>query len=94
MLLESYRRKNDVWLASCTRVDPITARSIEIATDRAAAALRAGLLLSSVEAMLMAGPEARCRETLFSIACAVARENAADQDEILGALERRFKSMR
>ena len=94
MLLNPFRRKHDVWLATRTRLEPATLRSIEIATARAAVALRSGHLLSSLEAMLLAGPEARHRDTLYSIARATARDYAGDQDEILRALERRFKGMR
>lgn len=94
MLLHPYRRKYDVWLASGSRVDSATAHGVELATNRAASALRAGNLLSSTEAMLMAGPEVRSRDTLYSIARATALECGGDEDEILIALERRFKALR
>jgi hypothetical protein len=94
MLLHPYRQKHDVWLAARSQNDSATAHGIEIATNRAATALRAGNLLSSHEAMLMAGPEVRARETLFSIARATAFADGGDEDAILVALERRFKALR
>lgn len=93
MLLNPYRRKYDVWLAARGQGDTATAEGIEIATDRAASALRMGNLLSSQEAKLMAGPEARARETLYSIAHATAFACGGDEDAILVALERRFKAL-
>ncbi len=94
MFLNPFRCKDDVRLATSTRQDSATARGIEIATARAATALRGGRLLSSLEARLLAGPEARSRDTLFSIAQATARDYRADEDEILIALERRFKGLK
>jgi hypothetical protein len=94
MFLNPFRQKHSVWEASCKRLDPATARGIEIATARAAAAMRGGRLLSSLEARLLAGAEARSCDTLYSIARSTARDYAADEDEILLALERRFKGLK
>jgi hypothetical protein len=94
MLILPHRRKQDIWQAAAPRLDPASARSVEVATARAGAAMRAGNLLSSLEALLMAGPEARRRETLYSIAQATTRELGGDADEVLAVLERRFRGWR
>jgi hypothetical protein len=94
MFILPYRRKQDIWLTASPRLDAATTRCVEVATARAATAMRAGNLLSSYEAMLMAGPEARRRETLYSIARATAGEIGGDLEELLGVLERRFRGWR
>lgn len=73
--------------------DHTTLLAIESALLRADRALSGGRLLSSGEAMAIAGPEARTKETLFSIARAVAWEMHADQDRVLGALEEHFPDL-
>jgi len=74
-------------------VDEKTARAIEQAIAKAEQALYAGKLLSPGEAMAIAGPEARRKETLFSIACSVAWATDADQEHILAALEGHFPDL-
>jgi len=75
------------------RSDPTMQHAIGLADARAEAALRAGRLLSPGEALALAGPEARRDETLFSIACAVARETGCDQGEILCWLGTKFPDL-
>ena len=65
-------------------------RASDIAIARAEQALHEGRLLSPDEAMVLAGPEARKDETLYSIARAVAWETDCDLDEILCRLGERF----
>ena len=74
-------------------VDEVDERDRVVATVTRAA-MRAGNLLSSYEALLMAGPEARRRETLYSIAQATTGECGGDADEVLAVLERRFRGWR
>ncbi len=80
--------------ATVPRPSPATQRCIEIATARAVQAMQTGALLTSREALLMAGPEARRRDTLFSLAQRIAGEEGGDADCILDALERRFRGWR
>lgn len=80
--------------ATVPRLSPATVRCIDLATARTAAAMQAGALLTSREALLMAGPEARRRDTLFSIAQRTGIEEGGDPDTILEALERRFRGWR
>ena len=65
-------------------------QAIATAVTRVEQALRSGRLLTPFEAMALAGPEARSKETLFSIARAVAWTTNTDQDEILTELGERF----
>lgn len=67
-----------------------TRHSIDLALKRAAKALAEGRLMSPADAMAAALGEAREKETLFSIARAVAWETGADQDEILCRLGERY----
>lgn len=80
--------------AAIPRLSPATLRCIEIATARTARAMQAGTLLTSREALLMAGPEARRRDTLYSLAQRTAIEEGGDPDYVLEALERRFRGWR
>jgi hypothetical protein len=66
------------------------ANAIAIAVAQTERAQHTGRLLTPFEAMALAGPEARSKETLFSIARAVAWSTNIDQDEILTALGERF----
>ncbi len=75
------------------RHTPETEQAISLAFRRAEAALGAGRLISPAEAMALAGPAARTKETLFSIARDVAGETQTDQDEILSELNRRFPDL-
>jgi hypothetical protein len=70
-----------------------TLHAVKIALERAAQALQEGRLLSPMEAMALAGPEARKDETLFSIARAVAWETGTDQAEILCRLGERYPDL-
>lgn len=80
--------------ATAPRLSPATRRCIDLATARAVAAMQTGALLTSREALLMAGPEARRRDTLYSIAQRTGSEEGGDPDYILEALERRFRGWR
>jgi hypothetical protein len=80
--------------ASHPRLSPATLRCIDLATARTVQAMQTGALLTSREALLMAGPEARRRDTLYSIAQRTALEDGGDPDYILEALERRFRGWR
>lgn len=70
-----------------------TEHAISVAFRRAEGALGAGRLISPAEAMALAGPAARTKETLFSIARDVAGETQTDQEEILAELARRFPDL-
>ncbi len=72
---------------------PEATRAIALAIKRAQGALDAGRLLSPSEAMALAGPEARTKETLFSIARDVAWETEINQDEIHAELMQRFPDL-
>lgn len=52
--------------------------------------LREGRLLTSQEAMALAGGEARQKETLYSIARRFAQEDGVDLADLLCDLERKF----
>ena len=68
----------------------LTREAVVIALVKAAKALNEGRLMSPPEAMAAALGEAREKETLFSIARAVAWETGGDQDEILCRLGERY----
>ena len=75
------------------RPSPAAEKAIAVATKRAEGALGAGRLISPAEAMALAGPVARTKETLFSISRDVAWETEVNQDEILTALAARFPNL-
>lgn len=68
----------------------ITLYSVNLGLERAAKALAEGRLISPAEAMAAALGEAREKETLFSIARAVAWETGGDEAEILCRLGERY----
>lgn len=70
-----------------------TRQAAALAIARAEQAFHEGRLLSPDEAMVLAGPEARKDETLYSIARAVAWETECDVDEILCRLGERFPEL-
>lgn len=75
------------------RSTPEGERALSLAIRRAESALGAGRLISPSEAMALAGPEARTKETLFSIARDVAWETGVNQDELLAGLVARFPDL-
>ncbi len=72
---------------------PATVRGTELALFRAEQALRAGRLLTPGEAAALAGPDARGKETLFSIARDAAWETEGDMDDILWHLDEKFPNL-
>lgn len=72
------------------RPDAHTREAAVIALHRAEKILAEGRLLKPIEAMAVALKESRDKETLFSIARAVAWETGADQAEILCRLGERY----
>ncbi|HEX2100051.1 MAG TPA: hypothetical protein VHF69_05290 [Candidatus Synoicihabitans sp.] len=64
--------------------------AIAEAVDRVHHAQTQGELLKPVEAMALAGPEARSKQTLFSIAREVGWRWEVDVDAVLDALTERF----
>ena len=73
--------------------DPATLRAAEMAIARANTALYAGRLLSPGEALAVACGDSRSKETLFSIARAVAWETNVDVDEIEAHLNAHFPDL-
>lgn len=72
---------------------PETLRGIELAIFRAESALQAGRLLTPGEAVALAGPSARGKDTLYSIARDAAWETNGDLEDILCHLDDRFPSL-
>ncbi len=72
------------------QMDEVTTQAAALAVKRAEEALDNGRLLSPGEALAIAGPIAREKETLFSIARDVAWETGGDQADILCKLGERF----
>ena len=70
--------------------DQVTLRAAELALQRAEQALHEGRLITPAEAMAAALGEARDKETLFSIARAIAWETGGDQDDILCRLGEKY----
>lgn len=70
--------------------DQLTLQAVELALQRAEQTLHEGRLIKPAEAMAAALGEARDKETLFSIARAIAWETGGDQDEILCRLGERY----
>lgn len=73
-----------------SHLDLRTARAVEEALHIAAQALHDHRLLTPGEALALAGPEARLKETLFSIARSVASKTDCDQDTIICKLGERY----
>jgi len=63
--------------------DEVTLHAIRLALERTEKALQEGRLINPTEAMATALGDARNKETLFSIARAVAWETGGDQGDIL-----------
>ena len=70
--------------------DAATVRAIELAYARAEAALHAGRLITPGEAMALALGAAREKETLYSIARALAWETDGNLEDILCYLGERY----
>lgn len=70
--------------------DAATRKAAEVAIARTEQILTSGHLLTPGDALALAGKAAREKETLFSIARAVAWETGTDQDEILCRLGEKF----
>jgi len=68
----------------------VTSCAFDLACGRVEQAMRAGKLMTPAEAHALAGPEARSKETLFSIARTVAWETDSDQDMLLRQLACRY----
>lgn len=68
----------------------VARHAFEAACQRVEMALHTGKLITPLEALALAGPEARAKETLFSIARAVAWELDVDQDHLLRELGHRY----
>jgi hypothetical protein len=77
-------------LTCSLHIDALTRKAVDVAIARTERALSGADLLTPSEALALAGTIAREKETLFSIARAVAWETGADQDEILCRLGERF----
>ncbi|HEY4300488.1 MAG TPA: hypothetical protein VGM73_06425 [Candidatus Didemnitutus sp.] len=88
-LSASHRRKFTGRTCSL-HLNDVTQHAIALALTRAEAALAEGRLLSPTEAMALAGGDASTRETLFSLARAVAWETGGNQDDILCRLGERY----
>ena len=70
--------------------DEVTLHAVELAMQRAAQMLHEGRLLKPMEAMAIALADSRDKETLFSIARAIAWETGGDQDDILCRLGEKY----
>jgi len=87
---QPHHRRHFTGRTCSLRPDRVTAHSIDLALERAAKALEAGLLMSPAEAMAAALGEASTHETLFSIARIIAWETGGDLDDILCRLGERY----
>jgi hypothetical protein len=74
-------------------LEEATRRATELALTRAEQALHEGRLLSPGEALALAGQDARKRETLFSLARAVAWETDTDEADILCRLGEKYPDL-
>ena len=89
----SIRRKSIIGRVCNPNPSPETLRGIQLAIFRAESALQAGRLLTPGEAAAPAGPDARGKDTLYSIARDAAWETNGDLEDILYHLDERFPSM-
>lgn len=87
---QPHHRRHFTGRTCALHVDEVTARAVEIAFERAAAALHEGRLITPPEAMAVALGAARDKETLFSIARNVAWETGGAQDDILCRLGEKY----
>jgi hypothetical protein len=91
MELNDHKHRRTATGRTCSlHIDEMTAQAVALALERAEVSLQNGRLLSPGEALALAGPEARERDTLFSIARDIAWETGTDQAEILCRLGERF----
>jgi hypothetical protein len=91
MELNDHKHRRTATGRTCSlHIDEMTAQAVALALERAEFSLQNGRLLSPGEALALAGPEARERDTLFSIARDIAWETGTDQAEILCRLGERF----
>lgn len=60
------------------------------AIDHVFRCIHAGTLISPTEALMLAGPTARSKETLYSIACKFSRDESIDLQDVLCELGHRF----
>jgi hypothetical protein len=88
--LHASQRRKFTGRTCSLHLGPATVQAIEIALARAEEALAQGRLISPVEAMALALGTAREKDTLFSLARAVAWETGGDQADILCRLGERF----
>lgn len=65
-----------------------------LASERVHQAIRHGNLLTPGEALALAGPSVRTKETLYSIARGVAWSLGCDTDDLLAVLEERYPAFR
>lgn len=93
MQLHGHKHKVAVTGRCAHAFDGATQRAVELACARAEHALLQGRLLSSGEALALAGPEARSKETLYSIARATVWEHGGEIDDVLAKLEERHPDL-
>lgn len=93
MQLHGHKHHVSVTGRATLALDESTRHAVEQAIAKAQQFLYAGKLLSPGEAMAIAGPEARRKETLFSVACSIAWQTDCDQEQILAALEQHFPDL-
>jgi hypothetical protein len=91
MELNDHKHRRTATGRTCAlHLDELTAQAVVLALARGELSLKNGSLLSPGEALALAGPEARDKETLFSIARDIAWETGGDAAEILCKLGERF----
>ncbi len=77
-----------------TELDEHMRTAFALASERVHQAIRHGNLLTPGEALALAGPSVRTKETLYSIARDVAWSLGCDTDDLLAALEERYPAFR
>ncbi len=85
-----HHRRHFTGRTCALRLSDVTLRAIDRALEQTAKALEEGRLMSPTEAMAAAMGEDREKETLFSIARAIAWETGCDQTDILCRLGERY----
>lgn len=78
------------WGFACTAAESATLKALPEAIQLVEQAIYSGRLLTPVEAMALAGREAREKDTLYSIALRICNEQNLELDTLLKSLCQRF----
>ncbi len=94
MQLHSHKTGRPLLWRAAGEPDAQTRAAYALATERVHQAIRSGNLLTPGEALALAGPAVRTKETLYSIARNVSWSLGCDTDQLHSLLEERYPAFR